>query len=413
MFLAWLLYFSPALADSIHKIDFEGLTKTKESYLEGIIKCKEGGDYHEDFLKEDIQTIKNLHLFFMVDGEANWNETANAWDILFKVEEAKYLYPLFDISGFRSQLKIEAGFNQINFLGKAQSIGATYQYYDRHSITIFYNALRHKNAKTGHDIALTKYSTVEPLYFDDTVSNFNFDNYNISVGGHYWLMKNIAVGLGSMYMFENYRQRDTGTIDLGADAFSFHKYQIRGFLFINKVNEDREMYDGINNTLYAETVQTIDYPEISFVKFTNELNWFKQFEWWGNLAVRQRIGVATNNNSPFAPFVLDGFINVRGIGNRVARGTAEVILNLEYRQAVWRHKWFVIQLATFADFGTLREPGDQIVDMFNHKEMELFIGGGFRIHSRILYNTRWRMDYSFNPIDPSKHGLTFGIGQFF
>jgi hypothetical protein len=257
-------------AGTIEKIEFQGLTKTKVKYLKGIIKSKEGKEYSEDILKQDVQAIKNLHLFFTVDANATPNADSTIWDIVFNIEEARYFYPLLDISGFRTQLQIEVGFNEINFLGKAQSIGAIYRYYDRHSITVFYNALRHTNGRTGHDISLTKYSTIEPLYFNDTVASFNFDNYNISAGGHYWLTNNIAIGLGGMYMFEQYKQLDSGALDLGAINFNFHKYQIRSFFLVDKVNEDREMFDGFRNMFYAETVQTIDYPEISFFKLSNE-----------------------------------------------------------------------------------------------------------------------------------------------
>jgi hypothetical protein len=111
--------------------------------------------------------------------------------------------------------------------------------------------------------------------------------------------------------------------------------------------------------------------------------------------------------------VLDGFLNVRGIGNRVSRGTAEAILNIEYRQAVWRHKWFTLQLAAISDFGTLRQPGESFSDMFTSNEMNWFIGGGLRIHSRILYNTSYRVDFSFDPLNTSRYGITFGFGQFF
>ena len=151
----------------------------------------------------------------------------------------------------------------------------------------------------------------------------------------------------------------------------------------------------------------------SFIKFTNDISWHQEIGKRGNVSLHNRFGISTNNNSPFSPFVLDGFINVRGIGNRISRGTAEFIVNAEYRHTVWDHKWLYLQTAAFADLGTLRQPGDLIVDMFNYNEMNLFLGGGLRIHSKLFYKVIFRVDYSVNPIQPNNHGLTFGVGQFF
>lgn len=408
-----LLITSQAKAEVITKISFSGLTKTKESYLINQINCKVGKEFNQQVLYADEQIIRNLNLFFSVNSEANLNQEQSGWEIVFIVQEAKYLYPIFSVSGFRNQFKLQAGFNQINFRGRGENIGLVYQYYDRHSISGFYNVLRHSNGKTGHDIALTKYSTIEPLYFVDTSAQFNFDNYNVSVGGHYWLRKKLRFGLGGMYMYEEYKQLDTLAFDLGMIEFSFHKYQIRSFIEYDGINQDFEYQSGFKNRSYIETIQTLEETAPNFVKFTNDLYWYKKIKKRGNLAVHNRIGISTNNMSPFSPFVLDGFLNVRGVGNRVSRGTAELITNVEYRHSIWRHKWFILQAAAIADLGTLRQPGATLESMFNYRELNLFIGGGLRLHSQLFYKVIFRIDYSVNPIHPNVHGLTFGVGHFF
>ena len=160
---------SNSSAATVNTITFQGLTKTKEEFLLSIIRCEIGMEFDSIVFNNDEQIIKNLNLFFHVEGISEWNQTAEGWDLLFVIQEAKYLYPILTASGFKTQFKLEAGFNQINFRGKGESIGVVYQYYDRHSISGFYNAPRHKNGKTGHDLALTKYSTIEPLYFQDSL----------------------------------------------------------------------------------------------------------------------------------------------------------------------------------------------------------------------------------------------------
>ena len=214
-------------------------------------------------------------------------------------------------------------------------------------------------------------------------------------------------------MYEKYEQLDSSSFDLGGTEFFFHKYQARTFFDYKDVDQNFELLDGIQNTVFFEMIQTVGYPNNSFLKLTNDLFWYRTVGTRGTLAFHSRLGIATNNDSPFSPFVLDGFINVRGAGNRVVRGTAEAIINAEYRHSIWRHKWFTVQLAAFSDYGALRKPGAKFTDMFSHQEMKLFLGGGLRLHSRVLYNTSFRIDYSFSPMHPDEHGVTFGFGQFF
>jgi outer membrane protein assembly factor BamA len=378
-----------------------------------MIKCEVGMEFDSTLFKEDEQILRNLNLFFNVDGKYVWNEALPGWDITFYIKEAKYLYPIASISGFEDQLKLQLGANHINFSGKGDQLGFLYQYYDRHSFSLFHNAPRHRNLKTGHELALSKYSTVEPLYFVDTVSSFNFDNYSFSAGGFYWLNRHWQMGTGGMVMYERYRQLDSAFTELGMQEFTFFKYQIRTKLMYTDVNQRFEFRDGKSVEFYVETIQTPGVDGASFFKGINEFRWYKKLGNRGNMAFRNRLAIATNNFSPFSPFVIDGFINVRGAGNRVARGTAELVANFEHRHTIYRHKWFLFQAVAFSDFGTLRPPGGKFEEMFEPEAMHFFVGSGLRLHSRVLYNVVFRLDYGFSPLDTRRRGFSFGVGQFF
>lgn len=397
---------------TVESIQFEGLTRTDPDYLKALIDSKVGEPVDSVTLEKDTQLLRNLNLFFSVEHSTKPTESGN-YVIIFTIEEAVYLYPTIIASGFQNQFKLQAGVNQINFLGRAQSIGVLYQYYDRHSLSFYYNAPRHSNGKTGHELALARYATVEPLYFPDTVSNFNFDNYSASLGGFYWPGKKFRLGLGGTYMWEKYAQIDDADIGMQQKIFTFNKYQIRFRADYMGINQHFEFVEGFSSAFFTETIQTEGVPEASFFKATNELKYFSRIGKRGNLGFRNRIGISTNNNSPFAPFVLDGFINIRGIGNRVERGTAEIILSAEYRYSIFQHKYFIAQLAGFGDYGALREPGGDFGTLFNGPETNLFLGGGIRLHSRFIYKILLRVDYSINPTDLKKGGFTFGLGQYF
>jgi len=412
LFLICFFSTTVGLTQTIDKIEFKGLTKTDPIFLTKFIESEVGQPLDTMAFNRDIQNLKNLNLFFSVIGEYHKNESGGI-HLLFDIEEAKYLYPIVTVSGFEDQLKVQLGANQINFLGRAQSIGALYQFYDRHSLALFYTAPRHSNNKTGHELTLAKYSTIEPLYFNDTVSDFNFDNYSVSAGGFYWLGKKLRLGLGGMYLFETYEQLDNTDLGLSAKSFQFHKYQIRFQADYNSINQHYEFQDGTAFSVYSETIQTEGVPDASFFKLTTDVKYFKRIGKKGNFGFHNRIGISTNRFSPFAPFVLDGFINVRGIGNRVARGTGEFILNTEYRHTLFAKKRFTLQAVGLFDLGALRWPGSEINQFFKDEIIFNFVGLGLRLHSQFIYKSIFRLDYAVNPVNPSQGGLTFGLGQFF
>ena len=100
-----------------------------------------------------------------------------------------------------------------------------------------------------------------------------------------------------------------------------------------------------------------EMPDQGFTKVDITYKGYHLINKKGNLAYHARLGFANNVFSPFSPYVLDGFVNVRGIGNRVARGTAEVCINTEYRQELIEHKWFILQGVGFTDIASLRDAG--------------------------------------------------------
>lgn len=413
------LSLTSSYASTVGNITFEGLTLTKESYLRKLISIHEGDTFEQKHLDDDLFLLRNLNLFFSADGEVQEIDSSQV-RIVFIIREANYLYPIFSVSGFKDQLKIQAGANHINFLGKAQSFGAQYQFYDRHSFSIFHSATRHSNNRTGHVVALSKNSTIEPLYFPadptstiDTVSFFDFDNYSASIAGTYWLKRYLNLGLGGSFMYEEYHQRDNAFTNYDEMDFSFYKHQLHSSLNFSKIENLYERKQGTVGMIYGEWINTYSENAPSFMKLLLECSWHKLIGERGNISSRAQFGLSTNNHSPFAPFVLDGFINVRGIGNRVERGTSSLVLNTEFRHTFWKHEYVTFQAAGFIDYGALRQPGDSFDDFFSRDEQHIYTGIGIRAHLNVFYKTCLRVDYSVNPTDVMQRGFTFGFGQFF
>ena len=143
------------------------------------------------------------------------------------------------------------------------------------------------------------------------------------------------------------------------------------------------------------------------------MRYYKRHGKRGNPAIRVRAGVSSNGDSPFVPFVLDSYLNVRGSGNRVARGTSEFTVNLEYRHTlIDRQKW-ALQSVVFIDNSSWRPAGAPLKDMFRKENTVSFGGGGARFYLQRIYNFILRLDYGVSLNDPSTNGFVLGVGQYF
>jgi len=414
--IAFLLVASQSLTQIlVDSIAIENNKRTKSEFVHRWLRVETGDTVSIEAIKADVQELKDLNMFFDVDYRL---DTINDKTILnYIIREAHYVYPYFENIASTQNINFAVGVTDINFLGKGQHFGALYRFYDRHSGKIFHSAPLHKNMKTGHSIVLGSYASIEPLYFDEGPRDFNFDNYHISVEGLYWIKRYWSVNLGGMYMYERYQNIDDSigyfnmTIENGR-RFAFHKYQVRTGTQWRRINIHNERREGIMSRFHAEYIETFGFQE-PFVKVTNDLRWFKLIGNRGNFAIRNRIGIATNNEGPFAPFLIDNYENIRGSGNRVERGTAEMSVNVEYHHSVWDNKYFTLQSTIFADVGTLRPAGFNMREFVEESRLYRFSGLGLRLHSKVFYRTILRFDYSFDLADLTQGAFVVGFGQYF
>ncbi|MDG1262766.1 MAG: BamA/TamA family outer membrane protein, partial [Flavobacteriales bacterium] len=118
-------------------------------------------------------------------------------------------------------------------------------------------------------------------------------------------------------------------------------------------------------------------------------------------------------DTPFAPFVIDSQMNIRGVGNRIDRGTATVVLNIEYRYTLKEKANVALQGVLFSDAGTWRNPAGDWDDLFDQENFEHFAGIGLRGIYKKAHNAILRIDYGFNLYNTKTNGLVIGVGQYF
>ena len=399
-------------AQTISSIQFEGLKKTKEAFLLSRMECQVGTIFNASLLEKDLQHIRNLNLFFNVKADIQIKE-AN-YQIKITIEEALSIYPILQLGKEEDNFYIGIGATDINWRGEGNTIGGFYKYYDRHSFQFYQITPWHKKKKTGHLIALGNYSSIEPLYFNGIKSYFNFDNYGIALTGFYNIDFHKRLEVGHTYMYEHYLKNDTVEIgDYPKDYnLKLHKSLLKVSWLFNYINYHYERLSGWRNYSSLDNVWTYNSPDF-FFKLTNEFQFFQKWGKNGNFALRQKLGFANNPNSPFPAFVQDSHLNLRGVGNRSNRGSAEVILNLEYRHTLFRVPHFSAQIVSFMDLGNLRAIGTSFNNIFEGDQYKMYYGGGIRFHIQYIYNFILRVDYSLNAKNMDNRGFIFGIGQYF
>ena len=378
-------------------------------------KTRPDQTYSEELIEIDVQTLRNLQLFASVDSEVV-SEGGEAL-VVFKVQERVTRIPITKFGGITDNFWLQIGINDYNFLGRGGYFGGYYQYYDRHSFKLFHQIPQLFSQQWGLSYVLGRQSTREPAYFQDGNSEFDVDRWEFMGLLRFEMYRNLTrheillLEFGGGYLNETYNQRPGASFVYEGETH-FDKYFLTAHLVYQKLNYFYHYVSGVAPGLLLQRVQTVGFDD-TFLKLLAEFRGYHRLGRRGNLAVRVRAGISSNEDSPFVPFVLDSYLNVRGSGNRVARGTSEFTFNVEHRQTlIDRRKW-AVQWVAFVDNSAWRPAGTPLMEMFKPENTVSFGGGGLRLHIQRVYNFTLRVDYGVSLTDPGERGLVLGVGQYF
>ena len=414
LFLGWIISF--CLISSLiaqQTVVFKGLKRTQENYLIPFIHSRLIDSPTDSLLQTDVQRLKNIPGI----GNANYlrDTTVQGVKLIFDLEEVRTLLPIFNFGGIEGNVWFQVGFSDINWQGKGQFLSAAYQNNDRrHSGNIFYKIPRISNTNWGLTLSLNKWSSREPLFFPEGTVNYDYDNNSLGLSAikHFDFNRNLEIG-GSFFI-ENYTKSDFQFLENppGPAGLRQPKWLSKAQYTENNLNYHYFYLTGLTwQVLLQNVYNTLDQDWFHSLQF--QARYYAILGEKGNLATRLQLGIANNNDTPFAPFVADSHTNIRGIGNRIDRGTAQVILNTEYRHTVHESRKWGAQIVAFSDTGTWRDPGGNLKDLLNKDQFRQFIGGGFRIIYRKVYGAVLRVDYGIDVFNRNEKGLVIGFGQYF
>ena len=419
--LVWGLLLALTVCQAVHgqiridAVEFRGLERTRTDFLMQFLQSQQGTMLDEDQVASDEQTLHNLQLFASVTTQVI--PDGNTATLVFNVQERLTRIPITNFGGIRDNFWFQLGINEYNWLGRGGYFGGYYQFYDRHSFKVFQQLPQLFGPRLGLTYTVGRQATLEPVFFQGTSSEFDVDRWEITGLLRYEIYRNleahssIVLEAGGGYLHEVYEQRPGDAFVYTGDT-RFDKYFVTAKATFQHLNYNFYKLDGMSISAYVQQVGTWGVRDM-FWKGLMELKMYRSMGDWFNPALRIRAGVSSNDDSPFVPFVLDSYLNVRGSGNRVARGTSEFTVNLEHRQRIFVQSMWAMQLVGFIDTSSWRPAGAPLKDMFLRENTVTFGGGGVRIHFQRIYNFTLRADYGVNLFDREEHGIVLGVGQYF
>jgi outer membrane protein assembly factor BamA len=398
----------------LSEISFSGLHKTDELVVRRLLQSNYGDNISLDDLSVDAQFIVN---FPGIDNVSYTVDTiGNELHVEYDVDEIRTLLPIVNFGGIEGNIWFQLGITDINWRGKGNQLSAYYQNSDsRHSGGISYRVPRVGTSKWGYGVDVSHWASREPLFFpNDVTVQYNYDFDNIGLTGIYQFDNRHRVEFGASYFVERYSKLElaSGETQPGPDALTLPKALGRLLLVADHINYNSFLLSGYHLQSLYQNVYTFDDP-VPFNSLILQGRYYKMLPRKINLATRLRFGIASNSDSPFAPFVVDSHINLRGVGNRIERGTAQLILNAEIRRTVTKSPLWATQLVLFTDVGSWRDPGGELSDIFDTNNFRHFIGGGFRIIYRKIFGAVLRVDYGIDIYNTQESGIILGFGQYF
>ncbi|MEM6846149.1 MAG: hypothetical protein AAF632_28315 [Bacteroidota bacterium] len=399
---------------TVTAIQFSGLKKSDEIYLRNFVKTVVGQPYRPIQAEEDRQQLIRVpgvgNVTVLVDTVADWQVRLE-----FAVDEQRTLLPIASLGGVTDNFWFQLGLAEYNFLGRGQTLLG--YFLSNNGIPngqIFFRNERVKGQPWGYAIDIRRIGTPEPLFFPGATVDYIYTNTSTGIMGIRHFGFNRKVELGVNFFVEEYEKDEEGEFPPlpGPDQVSQDKLLTRLSFETNHLQYDYFYRNGSHWRAIGQSVYTFDDNSQFFSLFLERIQYWRPYR-TGNIAVRLKAGLATNNDSPFAPFVLDSQVNIRGSGNRVDRGTAQVVINAEIRQTVFQFSNYAGQVVGFADTGTWRKPGGEFQDLVMQKNFRQFVGLGVRLINQKVFGAVLRFDYGVDVFDTGERGAVIGVGQYF
>lgn len=398
----------------ITDVSFKNNVKSKEEYLLTALNLEFPGRYEISHIEEKVKSIRIINGIFNTSYSLLKN-AGSGYILVIYVDEQKTLLPIVNVGIQPTNIWFQIGLTDINFMGMGNILTAYYQNNQgRHSAEIFYKKNNVASSKFGYYLNGLIWQSFEPLNFGNNQRlNYFYSNNLLGGGMHFDNRKGISLAFGGAY-FTEYYERELQLGDLpGPSLLNLNKLlgKIEGrFSNIEYQGIYKDNLDLFGN---YQSVYTFNFDELFHI-FQLEASYFRRISQKNQLAARIVGGIASDFNSPFAPFLIDSYSNVRGAGDRTERGTAIASYNIEWRYELGAIGQFIFQTVMFNDGSQLRIPaisnsGNSNLENYSGR---VSLGTGLRVNYTKIFNAVLRIDLA-HEITTSRNQVVVGVGQFF
>ncbi|MCH2489266.1 MAG: outer membrane protein assembly factor [Flavobacteriales bacterium] len=400
-------------SQEIEALIIQGNNKTKERFIRNLIKADAGNPVDSLQIDADIRRLKRLpgiaHAYFEIKEKDN-----NKAVITYIIEENFTIIPSANVyTTNNDEFAFRVGLFEFNGLGRNIMFGGYFQRDIYNSYGINFRAPYLFSNSWGLAINHQNLTTLEPVFLEAGTADYKYNNTSYEVLALYEINFDHRLELGVNLFTETYSYKSGATAPTIPLQLEVDKLLFKLIYEYNKVHNHFQYVAGFKSIFNFQYVTSSDQTLPEFLLGFNDFVYYKRVGERGNWASRLRLGLATNNETPFAPFSVDNNLNIRGVGNTIDRGTAAIVLNTEYRHTLYEKNWFVLQSNIFIDAGSWRNPGGDLGDFGENQNLRIYPGVGLRFIHKRIFNAVFRIDYGYGVTQDATNGFVFGIRQYF
>lgn len=412
-FLLLFVAFGNAQESIVLGVEMQGAKRTKPSFLKKLVELKSGMTLDSVLMEKDITRLKRLpsisHAYYQV-----FSTEEGKYNVFYSVEENFTIIPFANIyTSSTDEFAFRVGLQEFNLLGRNIALGGFYQYDVYNSYGLNVRAPYLFTNKIGLTFEYKDLTTQEPVFFDGTTADYKYNNKGFELLGMYEFNFKNRAELGFSLFTEDYQYLLGATSPSVPQDLNVDKHLFKLIYNFDNVKYYYQNLEGFRSILNFQYVGSSDSSLPEFLIGFNDFIYYRRMGERGNWANRLRLGLASNVDSPFAPFTVDNNINIRGVGNIIDRGTGTIVFNTEYRHTLIDKSWFVLQSNVFVDGGSWRNPGGSLNDFAKSENIRIYPGIGLRLIHKRIFNAIFRIDYGYGITKNASHGVVFGIGQYF
>ena len=408
-----ILFCNLVTGQTISEVLVQGNKKTKERFIRNISILKEGAILDSLVIETDLKRLKRLpgisHAYFQTEKKDD-----GTYKVIYGLEENFTIIPSLAVFTTNdNEFAFRLGLYEFNGLGRNIAFGGFFQRDIFNSYGINFRAPYLFSRKLGIALNHQNLTTLEPVFLDSGSANYKYNNTSYEVMGLYEFDFRHRIEIGVNFFTEGYNYQDGATDVNVPQDLNVRKLLYKLIYQYNNNNYYYQYLEGFKSTLNFQYVTTTDGTLPEFMIGWNDFNYYHRIGEKGNWASRLRLGLASNDDTPFAPFSVDNNLNIRGVGNTIDRGTGSIVLNTEYRHTLFEKDWFALQGNAFVDAGSWRNPGGQFDDFADSTNLRVYPGIGMRFIHKRIFNAIFRIDYGVGITKDATSGFVFGIGQYF